>query len=554
MRRRLLIDLNLAICLILGIFIVFLFTYKLEGGNLKPKDEQFTDGWVYEDGAPVDFADLRYAPETETISKIISPDQVSGADLCFESRSIYFTVYVNGTSVYDFHPDLIKVYGNYYGEYIHSVDIPVLEEDSKLEITYTSLRDAKTTTFHYMKIQEGASFIRTMIADNFANYLQCFTIMVLGVALIVIGMILNQETDSIIETVSLGTTAIILALWTSSGSRIPQIISENPAMVRVMDYMCLIFLPVPVIILFASISKQLESKIPRIMVLLCGTNLIANIIWVLVLGKDYSDLLIFTHIIIGIGVAFIIYMTVIAFKRAKKFEKNMRVIIAGFSVLIAAGVVDVVRYYYFKASDASMFTRIGLFYFVILFTIYELTLFLVITRKSAQTELMEKLAFNDGLTGILNRLAFTREEERIKLVDSGKFVLVQLDINFLKQINDNFGHSEGDRFITTASGIITESFGRYGKCYRIGGDEFFVIIEGKHCEEEYEEAVKLFDNQIKEINDRDEFAIPLRIAYGKAVHIPGKTSLEDAEKEADKLMYEHKKYLKEIMKEVGGKL
>ena len=545
MRNRFLIDLNLAICIILLIFIVFLFLYKLDGGNLNSKDEQFSDGWTYEDGTPVDFSNLRYAPEEGTITKTVSPEQVSGTDLCFESRSLFFTVYINDTAVYDFHPDLIRIYGDYYGECIHTVDLPALEENSEIRITYTTLHEATTSSFYSMKIQEGAEFVKVTFAENFANYMQCFVIMVLGVVLIVVGFLFTTDPNSIIETISLGTTAIVLALWTSSGSRIPQIISENSAMVRVMDYMCLIFLPVPVIILIASVSKQLDSMLPKILIGLCGLNLVLNVVWVLVLGRDYSEVLFITHIIIGIGVLFIVYLTIGAYKKSGKFGKNMKVIVAGFSVLIAAGILDIIRYYLFKAADASLFTRLGLLYFIILFTIYELNLFLNIIRKSAQTEVMEKLAYNDGLTGLLNRLAFTQEENRIKEKESGKYVLVQLDINFLKQVNDNYGHAEGDRFIIAAAELINDTFGRYGKCYRIGGDEFFVILDGKNPEKDYEKAAAVFEDGMKKVNDENSFPIPLKIAYGKAVYVPGNDSFDEAEKTADNLMYEHKKLLKE---------
>lgn len=544
MRKRFLIDLNLAICIILAVFIVFLFAYKLDGGNLNAKNDQFSDGWTYEDGTTVDFSDLRYAPDGCSITKTVAPEQVSGADLCFESRSLFFTVYVNDQAVYDFHPELLRIYGNYYGECIHTVDIPALDENSEIRITYQSLYEANTTTFYFMKIQEGASFIRTKIADNSVYYLQCFVIMILGAVLIVVGFLLKNDTNSLIETVSLGTTALLLAIWTSSGSRIPQIITENPAMVRVMDYICLIFLPVPVIILFSSVAKQLDSVIPKIMIGLSGINMVINLIWVLVLGRDYSDLLLFTHIILGIGVVFIVYMTVEAFRKSKKIEKNMKVILFGFSILILSGILDVIRYYMFKASDSSLFTRMGLMYFVILFTFYELSLFLNIIKKSAQTELMETLAYNDGLTGLLNRLAFNRDSMDIAGRDSGRYLLIQLDINYLKLVNDSYGHSEGDRFIIVAADLINNTFGLYGKCYRIGGDEFFVILEGNRCDEDYDNAVKLFEERINEINGRNEFKIPLCIAYGKSVFVPGTNSFDEAEREADNLMYERKKILK----------
>ena len=544
MRRRLLIDLNLTICVILGIFIFFLFTYKLDGGNVNPKDEVFSDGWTYEDGTPVDFAELRYEPDGATITKTVSPEQVRGADLCFESRSLFFTVYLDGIPIYDFHPDLLRIYGKYYGECIHAVDLPVLESDTKISITYESLYPEITTTFHYMKIQEGAAFVRSTVAKNFASYLECFVIMVLGVTLIIIGFVLHKETGSIIETVSLGTIAILLALWTSSGSRIPQLISENPAIVRVMDYLCLIFLPIPVIVFVASVTKQLDSIIPKIMISLVGINTVGTFIWVLILGNDYSDVLFVTHIIIAIGICLIAYMVAKSLKKAKKLENNLIVLFAAFGVLIAAGILDLIRYYMFKSSDSSMFTRLGLFYFVIVFTAYELSLFLSITRKSAQAEIKDKLAHEDGLTGLYNRLAFTETEAEIKKAVSGKYIVIQFDINFLKKVNDNYGHAEGDRYIIAAATIISDSFSEYGKCFRIGGDEFFVVLEGKKCEEHFEEGIKVFEKLVKEYNENNELPVPLQIAHGKSVYVPGKDSLEEAEKAADKLMYERKKVLK----------
>ena len=157
---------------------------------------------------------------------------------------------------------------------------------------------------------------------------------------------------------------------------------------------------------------------------------------------------------------------------------------------------------------------------------------------------MEKLAYNDGLTGLLNRLAFTQEENRIREKEAGKYVLVQLDINFLKQVNDNYGHAEGDRFIIAAAELINDTFGRYGKCYRIGGDEFFVILDGKNPEKDFEKAAAVFEEGMSKVNDENSFPIPLKIAYGKAVYVPGTDSFDEAEKTADNLMYEHKKLLK----------
>lgn len=57
------------------------------------------------------------------------------------------------------------------------------------------------------------------------------------------------------------------------------------------------------------------------------------------------------------------------------------------------------------------------------------------------------------------------------------FGIAFLDINNLKVINDQKGHEMGDCLLKAASDIIQNRFGKFGKSYRIGGDEFCVLLE-----------------------------------------------------------------------------
>ena len=548
-RRRLLIDLNLAICVILGLFIVLMFAFTMNGGNVDTKDESFSDGWIYADGTPVDFSDLRTDAGPQTIMKTVSPGQVKGGDLCFETSNLFFNVYVNDRLVYEFYPELLSISGKYYGEYIHTVDLSVFEDDSVIKIDYDPLTDTDWTSFRDMRLQEGSSYIRGVLADHFIHFLSSFVVLIIGITVIIFGLLVNQDTDRIVETVSLGTTAIILALWTITGSRYLQIISGNSAIVRILDHFTLMWLPVPVILFVASVTGLLKSRLTKINLALVGINTIAMISLVFTGRLDYHDMLKFTHIIIGFGVLTLIHMMFISIKKSRqeqrKIGRGLKVLLVAFGLLVTAGMIDGIRYYTTVNKDSSLATRIGLFVFVIVLTCYELSKFLELNKKSVQAEIMDKLAHNDGLTGMLNRLAFTETESRIREAQTGKFVVAQFDINYLKKINDNYGHAEGDRFITTAADILQKSFGQKGKCYRIGGDEFFVVMEGDTCEKDFDEAVPVFEELLKKCNDNNEFPIPLNIAYGKSVYVPGSNSLDEAEKSADELMYDNKKKIKE---------
>lgn len=85
----------------------------------------------------------------------------------------------------------------------------------------------------------------------------------------------------------------------------------------------------------------------------------------------------------------------------------------------------------------------------------------------------------DVLTGLLNRYSWTKACEKIEK-DKTPVTICSLDVNGLKNINDTKGHIAGDELIIGAGECIKDVFGQYGEIYRIGGDEFCVIINKEH--------------------------------------------------------------------------
>jgi diguanylate cyclase (GGDEF)-like protein len=93
-----------------------------------------------------------------------------------------------------------------------------------------------------------------------------------------------------------------------------------------------------------------------------------------------------------------------------------------------------------------------------------------------QSELME-LAFTDPLTGVLNRRGFFEAVTPIVSDASVAFSAMLLDLDFLKEINDLYGHDTGDVAIRTLAGVLREKAGVAG---RMGGDEFALLLPA-HC-------------------------------------------------------------------------
>ena len=147
----------------------------------------------------------------------------------------------------------------------------------------------------------------------------------------------------------------------------------------------------------------------------------------------------------------------------------------------------------------------------------------------------------DALTGLNNRGNLDRYlNERIK-EKSEKTVLVLMDVDKFKEINDRFGHDTGDEALKVVSKCIKETFGT-GKNFlsRYGGDEFVAIIPGGN-EIAAQAKIDKFSNAIKNINDTDRYLFKLSVSCGYAVYPNAQiTDTKSFISEADKQMYEVK--------------
>lgn len=101
---------------------------------------------------------------------------------------------------------------------------------------------------------------------------------------------------------------------------------------------------------------------------------------------------------------------------------------------------------------------------------------IAIAIAGIMTALKNEIVFVDRLTGLYNRvyLEFLQKEAYKK---KGVWVAgIMIDLNGFKQINDNFGHSEGDVALIIAADVLRKSFSEYGVVTRYAGDEFVVML------------------------------------------------------------------------------
>ena len=171
-------------------------------------------------------------------------------------------------------------------------------------------------------------------------------------------------------------------------------------------------------------------------------------------------------------------------------------------------------------------------------------------RKYEQETVRERdrareVAYRDSLTGVKSKHAYVEEEEaisgQIDRGEAGEFAVVVCDVNGLKHINDTLGHKAGDAYICSACEMICEYY-KHSPVFRIGGDEFAIILRGQDYEHR-REILEAINRQIeKHLNTGNVVA-----SLGVADFDPESDNTFHAVfSRADGRMYERKQELKRM--------
>ncbi len=197
-----------------------------------------------------------------------------------------------------------------------------------------------------------------------------------------------------------------------------------------------------------------------------------------------------------------------------------------------------------EADDLSVLMIIGLFGLSLIVMLVNHTS-MEKWEKKAEKERDEAktIALTDPLTGVKSKHAFLyREKEIDASIASGTadvFAVVVCDVNGLKVINDTLGHKAGDEYIRSASKMICDIF-QHSPVFRIGGDEFVVILRDRDYFIRKELVLALHDRSVEHISKNE-----VVISGGLSEYNPGAdSSFHDVFERADTLMYEEKKLLK----------
>lgn len=146
---------------------------------------------------------------------------------------------------------------------------------------------------------------------------------------------------------------------------------------------------------------------------------------------------------------------------------------------------------------------------------------------------LEMIYQTDELTELVNRRGFENYVSHLQ----EKCILLFIDVDSFKSINDTYGHAYGDTVLKTVGRTIRKQYAKYGKCFRYGGDEFCVVIT-----KDLEKIDQLNSsvNQTLEHLRTEDHRLPT-ISLGYAYYDQNYENVLDSIAEADQMMYLHKR-------------
>lgn len=527
-------------------------TDVLSEGNIA-----FDEGWYLEDGSAADVGHLNKIPSVEPyreqrVYHSLPDDMGEGLSLCFRTKNINYQVYVDGELRYEPKLRVSSVYNKSSGTRWNYVPLYHSDAGKVVELRFHTVYENGRACIDNLYLGAAQGQIVGTFTGKAVAFSTCLLMLFAGLLLIIADIPANLQMHKNHELLYLGLFAISIAIWCLSETNLLQFYTDDSRLLQTLSCCSLIMIPIPLVLyLDAAFGFQHKVVVPGI----CGLSAAEFVICTALHFTgvmDYHETLTFSHIILALSAALLLYSILKNAYRAGKSKirniyKALRTI--GLMGICFATGIDIIRYYMGNNTDSAMFVRIGLLIFILCYGSSSLEKMINAVKLGVQSEFVSQLAYRDGLTGIGNRTAFQErlvELEKEKQQLSG-IAIVMFDVNDLKLVNDNQGHQRGDELLVCSAEIIkTAVEAAEGTCYRIGGDEFVGILCGENVADHCEKVIAGFTKAMDDYNAVEGQPFHISIASGYAVYdkLREKEMLMDVYQQADVRMYENKKMIK----------
>ena len=480
------------------------------------------------------------------------PELEHDTTLIYRSKDVYTSLFIDEEKIYETSVPDSRFYNKSPGNLWNEVMLDKSWSGSILTLKIDIVYDTNAVTVDSFFLGDGTNIIRHFVNEKLFDILISILMILIGIMLILVNLISQNKNIYMGHgLLYLGIYSLLIGIWCLLETNVIQFFVSDQRILQLYNNMIMI---TAMLSLFLYLDYTYEVLKRPITFVICLLNLIY--IYVCIFAQytglsDMHNLLLGSQISLLVCSALFLCWIIYACIKCKKEKQNLLPVIlqmSGIGCLIFFEIFEFMKFTQGDFEDRAGSLRIGSLFFIILFGASSQIQTNKLIAKGLKYNVVKELAYSDGLTSVGNRTAYLEKLDSYISSDIMQLGIVYLDINNLKYVNDNFVHELGDELIIKASNIIQNSYGLYGKCYRIGGDEFCVLLESSSAEALYDSATNVFVSLIKQTNMENEFPFKINIAHGFSVCTTmTNCAIQQAVENADSKMYENKKILKKSM-------
>ncbi len=391
----------------------------------------------------------------------------------------------------------------------------------------------RTLTIYYGSLN---SVIADVIDGNLYTIVFGLIAIIIGLAFIVFVLInmRNYEMDRSIA--ALGFFSIFTGSWKIFDSELMPFLFENSTLL--FSAIANISITLMLLAFIIYIRNQFSKKAYLFWNCVCVIGLVFGIIICLLQLFGIVDLrqtLTACHAMVVIDILSI-FITLIWEAIHHRLTPKLKMTSLCFILCSLGAVIDLFLYYVSGASGNMMLCLFAFLLYVILMGYVAVKEALVLIQRGKEAKRYQHLAIHDQMTGLYNRVFWAEYTQEHKHDEKDCFIIM-LDVNNLKQCNDTLGHEAGDMLLIHSANLINETFLSNGVPFRMGGDEFCVILNVS-SENICKSFIRRFIASVESFNKEHPSEYPVEIAYGYARYNP-KSDFDygDTLRRADKNMY-----------------
>lgn len=527
----------LILCAALFLYMLVTFQLDVQQRHAPEGFEQVTD---YQREVVLDAA----CPTGQKSVYTFTTGQLSDTDssLIFFSLHQLVTVSLDGEEIYSMKPDADNAFGSTTGCVWNVVLLS--DADSGKQVTVEIIPAYKSSNDFVPDFLLGSRY--AICKDRILSALPSIICGILSILIggFYIGYILYNRRNTEIDKslMLLGCFSLLLGCWKVVDTNAFYLLLPGKVAFSYGDFLFLLLIPVPYCLFMRQMHSSADNPIWNVP---CIASIVGTCVVMAAQLLHIADMRQMLRIIHG-GLLLLAVVCVIMIVREimtvglnKKLRKNIFCI-----ALCGVGLVLDLAIYYITRGKIQSFLGI------LNFLIYNLVVGVSTMQEAKelmkigmQAKSLEEKAYHDQLTGLFNRTAYADD------IGGNEFnpehcIVIMCDLNDLKRCNDTLGHEMGDKYIKESAKIINECFGEIGRCYRMGGDEFCVLLKN-HSIEDCRKRVNRMKEKAEKYNQNNT-DILIKIACGYELFDKRLDyDINDTSRRADRMMYHEKFSMKQ---------